>query len=418
MRALPATSPLWKLEAAMPVTHRPTLIALTTLVLTALLVGGCSWAPERTLSTERPPYVSLPNGHDPMQPDRFMPGTSAVGTASRQGIIRYLEQRRGHALNILELSGGGQNGAFGAGVLKGWRETGTRPQFDIVTGVSTGALLASHAFLGSPADDAVLERAFTGIDRSDIYRRNDITDIIFGGNSLVDTTPLKRLIDSLIDEELLKRVAAAYDQDRLLLVGTTNLDYSQTWVWNLTAIAKRGGPEALKIYRLALLASASPPVAFPPVEIHGHLFADGMIRANLLVVGLTGTEAPPPPPYGPGTKYVIQNGKGTPTPKGITNDIADVSGTALGQMMDGFTASLLIRSFIAAEKHGYRFRLLDIPNATPTGNNPLAFDPQQMLAGFTVGYQLGLRPESWLDAPRNTGDVPQWAYRASIKTPL
>jgi predicted acylesterase/phospholipase RssA len=331
--------------------------------------------------------------------------------AAREGVIRYLERLHGHAQNIQEISGGGQQGAFGAGVLNGWSESGTRPEFDIVTGVSTGALLATHAFLGSAADDKVLEQAFTSISQEDIYLRHDLSDMIFGGNALVQTRPLQKLIADLITPELLQRVAIAYDQHRILLIATTNLDYSQTWVWNLSLIAKRGGPKALETYRKALLASASPPVAFPPVEIAGHLFADGMIRANLLVVGLTGEKAPGPAPYGPGTVYVIHNGKGNQPEKALTNDLQNIAGTALGQMMDGFTTSLMLRAYIGANSHGYLFRLADIPNDADTGNNPLAFDPAEMQAGFDAGYELGRHPGRWLDAPRNVGDVPLWAYK-------
>jgi hypothetical protein len=98
----------------------------------------------------------LPNGHDPLHPEQLMPQSMPAHADGVEGIIPYFERVRGHSLNILEISGGGQNGAFGAGFLNGWRESGTRPQCDIVTGVSTGALLATHAFLGTAADDATL----------------------------------------------------------------------------------------------------------------------------------------------------------------------------------------------------------------------------------------------------------------------
>ena len=132
-----------------------TRVAVLSVFAVSLTLGGCASAPERELSTERPPYVALVDGRDPLNPDQFMPRGAAV-SASDEDLFRYYESIRGHALNILQLSGGGQNGAFSAGFLKGWSESGTRPEFDMVTGVSTGALLATHAFLGTPADDAVL----------------------------------------------------------------------------------------------------------------------------------------------------------------------------------------------------------------------------------------------------------------------
>ena len=142
--------------------------------LSVLLVGGCASVPERDLSVKPAAYASLPNGRDPLNPDQFASHLES-GDA---GTLRHYEGLRGHALNVLELSGGGQNGAFGAGFLNGWTERGDRPQFDIVTGVSTGALLATHAFLGSPADDAALKEIFTRITSANIYKSAGIFNLL------------------------------------------------------------------------------------------------------------------------------------------------------------------------------------------------------------------------------------------------
>jgi Patatin-like phospholipase len=129
--------------------------------LALLLLAACASPPERTLSLHAPLYASLPNGYEPLDPTKPSSIYAAVAAVPGDNVIRYLERKRGHALNLLSLSGGGQNGAFGAGFLIGWRESGRRPQFDVVGGVSTGALLATHAFLGTPADDATLEKMCT-----------------------------------------------------------------------------------------------------------------------------------------------------------------------------------------------------------------------------------------------------------------
>ena len=188
----------------------------------------------------------------------------------------------------------------------GWRESGKRPEFDIVGGVSTGALLATHALLGTPADDAQLEAMYTQITKKDIYLERGVFNLVLGADSLSDTAPLRALIAKHITAETLKRVADAYADNRILVVGTTNIDYGQTWVWNMSLIAKDGN---LKLYREVLLASASFPIVFPPVEIDGHLFVDGAARSNVIVAGMGGTERPAPPLYGPGNIYLIDNGR-------------------------------------------------------------------------------------------------------------
>ena len=226
-------------------------LGILTLTLGALLVAASRFlAPKRKLSHERPPHAYLPNGHDPFNPDQFSPRYTA--RFAQAGVLSYFERKRGHALNVLELSGGGQNGAFGAGFLKGWRESGKRPEFDLVTGVSTGALLATHALLGTPADDAVLEEIFTGVTKADIYQERWIALVMPGTNALYNTAPLRALIDKYITAEVLQRVAVAHADNRALIVGTSNLDYNQTWIWDMTGIAKEGGPEALELFRRTL----------------------------------------------------------------------------------------------------------------------------------------------------------------------
>src|SRR5262245_55673632 len=134
-------------------------------LLALWLLAGCASSPPRVLSVSGPSYATLPNGFEPLTPTHLSSIYAAVTAMPGDNLVRYLKRKRGHALNLLSRSGGGQNGAFGAGVLVNWRESGRRPQFDVVSGVSTGALLATHALLGTPADDTVLERMYTGITK-------------------------------------------------------------------------------------------------------------------------------------------------------------------------------------------------------------------------------------------------------------
>ncbi len=381
-------------------------LAILAGLLLALLLVGCASAPKRELSRDVPPYATLANGHDPLNPDQFSPHFDRDTTGVEQGVIPFYESKRGHALNVLTISGGGQNGAFGAGFLKGWQESGERPQFDIVTGVSTGALLASHALLGTPADDAVLEELYTTITQHDIYRSRGLLSLALGADSLLDTAPLRALIAKHITADTLERVAAAYDDNRRMWVGTTNLDYDQAWLWNMTLIAKDGD---LELYRKVLLASASFPIVFPPVEINGHLFGDGAARSNLVVVGLAGRKRPGPPRYGSGNIFLLENGRLRRPPIAMRDDLKSIAGEGIEAMMNSSMQYVLMRAFVVARAHGYSFNLVEIPENVDIGKNALAFDPKQMRVAFDTGYALGKQPDPWKHEPPNLGGIATWA---------
>src|SRR6185295_2536611 len=178
--------------------------------------------------------------------------------------------------NFLAISGGGDNGAFGAGLLSGWTAAGDRPEFKVVTGVSTGALIAPLAFLG-PDYDPELKRAYTTISKKDIYEERGFLAALFD-DGLADSRPLLKLVSSYVAPEVLTRIAEEYGKGRLLLVGTTDLDARQPVIWNMTAIAASGDPGALDLFRKILVASASVPGLFPPVmlevEVGGHQYQE------------------------------------------------------------------------------------------------------------------------------------------------
>ena len=375
-------------------------------VVAALLLAGCASPPERVLSQKAPAYAALPNGHDPLNPDKLSP-LYVSAAAGEQNVIRLLERKGGRPLNILSLSGGGQNGAFGAGLLIGWRESGQRPAFDMVGGVSTGALLATHALLGTPADDAQLEEMYTKITKKDVHNERGIFSLAFGADSLSDTAPLRALLAKFITAETLQRVAAAYSDNRYLIVGTTNIDYGQTWVWNMSLIAKDGN---LELYRKVLLASASFPIVFPPVEIDGHLFVDGAARSNVVIAGLGGTERPSPPPYGPGNIFLVDNGRLHSPPEALRRALGDVAATTVSVMMDQSMLTAMTRSYFGAKFLGYNFKMVAIPDSVNIGKDPLAFDPKQMRAAFDAGRAIAKNPDHWLTVPPNTGDIPSWAF--------
>jgi hypothetical protein len=382
-------------------------LAIFQVSVALLLLAACASPPQRTLSLRTPPYATLPNGFEPLNPSQPSSIYAAATAVPGDNIIRYLERKRGHALNLLSLSGGGQNGAFGAGFLIGWRESGRRPQFDVVGGVSTGALLATHAFLGTPADDATLEEMYTKITSADIYTNRGIFSLL-SADSLKDTAPLRAMIAKYVTAETLKRVAAAYDDNRMLLVGTTNIDYGQTWVWNMTMIAKAGN---LQLYRDVLLASASFPIVFPPVEIDGHLFVDGAARSNLVIPGMAGLEEPNPPLHGPGNLYLIDNGRVTEPPQALVRALGEVAATTISVMMEQSMQTAVTRSYFGTKMLGYSFNTVGIPDNVNVGNDPLAFDPAQMRAAFDAGRTLGAQANPWRHTPTSSGDIPAWALK-------
>lgn len=184
---------------------------------------------------------------------------------------------------VLAISSGSDKGAFSAGYLAGWTATGRRPKFDLVTGVSTGALEAPFAFLG-PAYDAELKALYTGITSRDIYRARTVSGL-FGGPAFADTRPLRSLIEQRLSEGLIDRIAAEHRQGRRLLVMTTNLDAARGVVWDMGAIAASGSPQRYALFRRVILASASIPGIFPPVLIG--VDADGRHFSEMHVDGGT-----------------------------------------------------------------------------------------------------------------------------------
>jgi hypothetical protein len=206
-------------------------------------------------------------------------------------------------------------------------------------------------------------------------------------------------------------VAAAADDNRVLAVGTTNIDYGQTWVWNMTMIAKAG---QLQLYRDVLLASASFPIVFPPVEIDRHLFVDGAARSNLVVPGMAGTQRPNPPLHGAGNLYLIDNGRITTPPQALIRALGPVAATTISVMMEQSMQTALTRSYFGARLLGYKFNMVGIPDAVNVGNDPLAFDPAQMKAAFDAGHALGVEQNPWQDKPNNSGDIPDWVFKAAM----
>jgi hypothetical protein len=215
---------------------------------------------------------------------------------------------------LLAVSGGSDKGAFGAGLLNAWTRRGGRPDFDIVTGVSTGALIAPFAFLGS-TEDATLRALYTTIESRDIYRPRVLGGLL-GGSSLLNSAPLAQLISRYVTPAFLDRIAARHRQGRRLLVMTTHLDAQRGVIWDMGAIAASSSPRRLTLFREVLLASSSIPGAFPPVLIDlerqgenlSEMHVDGGTISGFFALPQRILESTPAPPPGSAI-YVLYNGQ-------------------------------------------------------------------------------------------------------------
>jgi hypothetical protein len=310
-------------------------------------------------------------------------------------------------VEILALSGGGTNGAFGAGVLAGWTARGDRPQFEIVTGVSAGALIAPFAFLGARYD-AQLRELWTRTEPEQIATPQILSGIL-GGPALADSSPLARLIEQYIDARMLAAIAAEYRKGRLLLVGTTNLDAQRPVVWNMGEIAASRHPDAPHLFRSVLLASASIPGAFPPVRIKvrvaGRVFeelhVDGGTTREIFIspfeVPLTAFDALyPAPPIR--RLFIIINGKMSPEYEPTEAKTIPIAMRAIMTLTKAQTQSELYRLWRVAGDAGADFNMIALPRQF--ASVPVAsLDGNHQRSVYAEGLRLGRARTGWAKRP-------------------
>lgn len=315
--------------------------------------------------------------------------------------------KHGDGLNILALSGGGQNGAFGAGVLNGWTETGTRPEFDIVTGISTGSLIAPFAFLGSKYD-ANLKRVYTTTSTRQLVRKRFLAGLIHGG-SLYSTAPMQEVIENELTDEMIDELAMQYDRGRLLLVGTTNMDAERPVIWNVTEIASYRTPAARELVRDVILASASIPILFTPVRFNvtdgangteefTELHADGGLTQEIF------TYAPELPvrkylaqaglSHRDNRVWVIHNNLINPVYQPQKTGLRDIGGRTLATLIKSQSTGDLLRIAALARRDGFSLRALIMP-AKFTEKPKELFETGYMSRLFAVGMAMGRDPNSW-----------------------
>jgi predicted acylesterase/phospholipase RssA len=398
--------------------HRKT-IACAALCCTLLLEAACS-RPSRLGAV---PNAAVTRAFLPGMPEETRFWAMADPQAYVREVVASSERERRYRArkgyqgplpraNYLAISGGGDDGAFAAGMLKGWTQAGTRPEFTVVTGISTGALIAPLAFLG-PAYDDELKRVYTTVSTKDIVRRRHVWALLFS-DGMVDPSPLAHLISRFIDAPTLGRIAEEYEKGRRLLVITADLDALQPVIWNMTAIAASRQPNALELFRTILIAAVSSPGIFPPVMIdveangqrYQEMHVDGgaisevffypaMVHAmkETAAVGVDRER----------TLYVIRNARLHFPWASVERQTLPIARRALYSLVQTQGIGDLYRLYALARRDKVAFNLASIPPGFPPTHKE-DFDPEYMSRLFELGRSLAASGYHWETTPPEYGD--------------
>lgn len=336
---------------------------------------------------------------------------TAIKANQRRNMTRGVSATR----HFLAISGGGDDGAFGAGLLVGWSERGDRPEFDVVTGVSTGSLSAPFVFLGRSFDPQ-LKAVYTETSAGDIFEKRAPLIGAIAGDALTNNAPLRAMISGYFDDAMVRKIAEEYGKGRLLFILTTNLDQGRPVIWNIGAIASSNNPKARELIVDVLLASTSIPVVFPPVMLD--LTVGGEKLQEMHVDGGTIAQAFLYPPSvslrtvaaraGVSDKnfrterkrvaYVIRNGRFTRAEESVQLRTISIAREALSTMITSSGVNDTYRMYLLARRDGVAFNLasigddFDVPYKGP-------FDKGYMQSLFAYGYQKGRAGYSWQKAP-------------------
>jgi predicted acylesterase/phospholipase RssA len=345
---------------------------------------------------------------------RYFPRDAAHVQEFERDYLDSLEREKafllsqGHAgalppATYLAISGGGDNGAFGAGLLCGWTQAGTRPRFKIVTGVSTGALIAPFAFLGEAYDER-LKSLYTSVSLKDIAVKRSLLSVLYG-DAMADTTPLWNLVKKYMTQDIVDAIAAEHAKGRILLIGTTNLDVRRAVIWNVTEIAASKGPATLDLIRRILVASAAIPGTFPPVMID--VEAGGKRYQEMHVDGGTATQVFIYPAAlqlrviaeRQRTLYIIRNARLDPEWAEVERRTLPIAFRAISCLIQFQGIGDLYRIFAITQRDHVDFNLAFIP-PTFDFKKTQDFDTNYMNALFDVGYRLaGKGHEFWYKHP-------------------
>ncbi len=310
-------------------------------------------------------------------------------------------------VNYLAISGGGANGAFGAGLLTGWTAAGNRPNFGIVTGVSTGALIAPFAFLG-PEYDAQLKKFYTTTSTEDIIIKRTILTIL-RGESITDSEPLRETLTEIFDQQMLAAIAAEHVKGRRLFVGTTNLDAGRPVIWDIGAIAASKHPHAAELVVDVLLASASVPGVFPAIffeieaggEEYDEMHVDGGTSSQMFlypapldaqkideIIGMKGKYR----------LFLIRNARLTSEWKAVEPKVSRIAIRSVGTLVRTQGTGDLYRLYLRTQRDGLDYNLAYIPEDFTMKSKEL-FDPEYMSQLFDLGYRMAEGGYPWKKGP-------------------
>ena len=392
------------------------------LLISAFALCACASVPRNPVPPDQLASATIPG----IQNARFW---GDEPPASLDDIAAELaEQRRLSGLDrnttMLALSGGADDGAFGAGLLNAWSEMGTRPEFTTVTGVSTGALSAPFAFLGPDYDDD-LRQIYGGFPKTSLFRLRSWLSILPQA-SVADSAPLAKVIAQFVDEELLANVAREHRRGRRLLVQTAHLDAQRAVIWDLGAIAASGAPNAIDVFRKALLASASIPVAFPPVlfkvevdgQVYDEMHVDGSVISGITVltswqVDINEKISQRRDNFAAPTFYIVRNGKITAKAQTVDHSLVDIAGRSIFTLLKSQGIGDLLSAYAAARIRGGDYYATWIGDDF-VHDHPGPFDPGYMRALFDYGYDLMKSGNAWARKPPVLMDASERA--AALRT--
>ncbi|MBX9931316.1 MAG: patatin-like phospholipase family protein [Methylobacterium sp.] len=367
----------------------------TIVIALAAHLGACGSTPRVSYTASEAAAASVP-GMD-LSVRAFADASEKTFT---EMVARPEAQRKPFA--YLALSGGGGDGAFGAGILNGWTASGKRPEFSLVSGVSTGALIAPFAFLGSGYDSYLTDFYTSGV-ASTLVQSPSVANVLFGSGLFGDGR-LRELVGRYVTPDLLTAIAAEHAKGRRLLVVTTNLDSQRAVIWNMGAIAASNSPNAVSLFSDVLTASASIPAVFPPqfleVQAEGRAFqemhVDGSVvtpvftlpQSFLLRDGRLRVSSK-------SDIYVIINGRLEPEFDPAQNNTLSIVERSFTTASRARSRATLASTYAFTRSNGIGFNLTYIDESAPNANAARGFDTGYMRSLYQDGYEKGRSGAFW-----------------------